>query len=136
MDPLLCRKTVCYMKHLRVVLPLKIVLAFIASFLLWMGALFPVQAHSTLPQDTCNLAFHGVALTVTVKGSNAGLLCELALHDPKLIKDAKPLGGFYVTHRKQHGHVWCKRSINGFTLSVRSADPLFGIAACRGLESA
>ena len=124
------------MKHLRVVLPVKILLAFTASFLLWMGALFPVQAHSTLPQDTCTLALHGISLTITVKGPNVGGFCEFALHDPKLIKDAKPLGGLYVTHRRPHGHVWCKRSLRGVTFSIRSTDPLIGMAACKGLMSA
>src|SRR2546425_6625063 len=131
MDPLLCRKKVCYMKHLRVVLPLKIVLAFIASFLLWMGVLFPVQAHSTLPQDTCTLGLHAYPVTFTVNGSNAGGFCEFALHDPKLIKD-----GFYKTHRKLHGHVWCTRSISGYTFSIRSTNSLFGKVACMAFKSA
>ncbi len=115
---------------------MKILLAFTVSFLLWMGALLPVQAHSTLPQGTCSLALHGIALTLTVKGSNAELLCELALHDPKVTQAAEPLGGFYETHRKPHGHVWCKRSISGFTFSIRSTVPAIGKAACKGLASA
>jgi hypothetical protein len=136
MDPLLCRKKVCYMKHLRVVLPVKILLALTASFLLWMGALFPVQAHSTLPQGTCTLAVHGVSLTITVKGANAELLCVLALHDPKIIKAAGPLGGLYETHRKPHGHLWCQRSFSGFTVTIRSIAPAIGKAACKGFMSA
>ncbi len=124
------------MKHLRVVLPVKILLALTASFLLWMGALFPVQAHSTLPQGTCTLALHGISLTITVKGSNAEVLCQLALNDPKLTKAAEPLGGLYETHRKPHGRVWCKRSFSGYTVSIRSTVPAFGKAACKGFMSA
>jgi hypothetical protein len=129
MDPLLRRKKVCDMKHLRVVLPVKILLAFVGSFLLWMGALFPVQAHSALPQGTCTLALHGYAVTVTVKGANAELVCQFALHDPKLVKD-----GFYETHRRVHGHVWCKHTFSEFTASVRSPDPFIGEAFCIGFK--
>jgi hypothetical protein len=124
------------MKHLRVVLPLKIVLALTASFLLWMGALFPVQAHSTLPQGTCTLAVHGIALTITVKGSNAEVFCELALQDPQVTKAAQPLGGLYETHSKPHGKVWCKRSFSGVTVTIRSTVPAIGRAFCKGFTSA
>jgi hypothetical protein len=124
------------MKHLRVVLPLKILLAFTASFLLWMGALFPVQAQSTLPQGTCTLAVHGIALTITVNGANAELLCEAALHDPAVTKAAEPLGGYYETHRKPHGRVWCKRSFSGFTVTIRSSAPALGKLACKSFTSA
>lgn len=125
------------MKHLRVVLGLlKILLVFTASFLLWMGALSPVQAQSLLPQETCILALHGISLTLTVVGPNAQLACDLALHNPKLIKDAKPLGGLYETHRKSHEPVWCKRSFTGFTATIRAGDPAIGKAACKGFTSA
>jgi len=124
------------MKHLRVVLPLKIVLALTVSFLLWVGVLFPVQAHSTLPQGTCNLAVHGIAFTITVNGSNAELFCQLALNDPKITKAAEPLGGLYETHRKPHGRVWCQRSMSGFTVSIRSTVPALGKLFCKGFTGA
>ena len=124
------------MKHLRVVLALKILLALTASFLLWMGALLPVQAQSTLPEGSCTLAVQGIALTITVNGANAEMLCEAALHDPAVTKAAEPLGGYYETHRKPHGRVWCKRSFSGFTVTIRSSAPALGKLACKSFTSA
>jgi hypothetical protein len=124
------------MKHLRVVLSWKILLAFSTSFLLWIGLLLPVQAHSTVPRGACTLAIHGVSLTITVEGPNAELLCQLALQDPKITKAAAPLGGLYETHKKPHGHIWCKRSFSGFTVIIRSVASAIGKAACKSFTSA
>ena len=125
------------MKHLGVVFGLlKILLVFTASFLLWMGALFPVQAQSLLPQRTCIIAVHGVSLTMTVTGPNARRACDVVLHDPRVTIAFKPLGGLYERHRKSHESIWCKRSFAGFTVTIRAGVPAIGKAFCKGFTSA
>ena len=65
------------MNYLKSVFPVKLLLALTASALLWMGAFSSVHAHTLLLAESCTLAIHGIPLTITISGPDAGVACEL-----------------------------------------------------------